>query len=258
MENTNYPIQEKIHDLVQKKLDPAQVQELRNQAQQQPELADELRFSQNLALALRNKEMLAANAVLSQVIEEEGFPPANPPASGGTGWKTWLMAAILALSVGTGVYFWTSAPAAATATVTTTTTQELAQNALQPLENVLFVNTSGALKTAMQAYDAANYAQAIPLLADYTQNNPDFAALTYLGVARLLNGQAAQAIQPLADAQQSPEPPVQEAARWYLGLAYLATNRPDAAREVLSAIPPDGIFGPQAAQLLQNIQNAQQ
>lgn len=256
MENTNYPIQEKIHDLVQNKLDPAQQQALREQARQQPELSDELRFSQNLALALRNREMLAASAVLTQVITEEGFPTSGSPSAGSTGWKTWLMALVVALSVGTGVYFWATSSAEPVASET----QQLAQNTLQPLENVLFIGTAsaGELKTAMQAYDAADYPKAAQLLAAYTQNNPDFAALTYLGVARLMNGQAQAAIAPLADAQQSQEPPVQEAARWYLGLAYLATNRPDAAREVLLAIPPDSVFGPQAAQLLQKIQNAQQ
>ncbi len=253
MENTNYPIQEKIHDLVQQKLDPAQQQELREQARREPELSDELRFSQNLALALRNREMLAASAVLSEVIAEEGFPA--PPATGKQGgWKIWFIAAILAIGLGTGVYFWAFPPGAPTASVP----QQLAQNALQPLENVLFVGTaSDALNTAMQAYDAADYPKAAQLLATYTQNNPDFAALTYLGVARLMDGKAQAAIAPLADAQQSPEPPVQEAARWYLGLAYLATNRPDAAREVLRMIPPDSIFGPQAAQILQQLQNAQ-
>ena len=251
MENTNYPVQEKIHDLVQKKLDPVQQQALRSEALLQPELSDELRFSQNLALALRNKEMLAASAVLSQVIAEEGFPPATPQTGTG-GWKIWAMLLVLVAGIGAGAYFWsTNAPAA-------TATQVLSQNALQPLENVLFIAASGDLKTAMQAYDASNYAKAAELLGVYTQNNPDFAALTYLGVAHLMNGQPQRAIAPLADAQQSPEPPVQEAARWYLGLAYLATNRPDAAREVLLAIPPDSVFGTQAAQLLQNIQNAQQ
>ena len=66
---------------------------------------------------------------------------------------------------------------------------------------------------------------------------------------------SAEALAPLALAAQSSEPPVREAALWYLALAQLQQDKPQAARQSLLALPPDGIYSAEAAALLPLIPN---
>ena len=252
MENTNYPLQENIQSLVNGELDEATRQALLEQAQATPDIADQLAFSQSLALALRNRDLVAASAVLTQVIAEEGFPPPTAPGTGAGKWLAWTGAAVFALLLSTGAYFWADAqgyfPSAS---------QKLSRSVVQPLENVLFLPTDGAgladLQSGMAAYDAHRYTEAARSLEAYLSRRSDHAARVYLGVSRLLSGQAAQAVQPLADAAQSPEPPIREAALWYLALAQLENGKPQAARQALENLPPDGLYGPQAQALLKKL-----
>lgn len=253
MENTNYSQQENIQSLVNGELDEAARQALLRQAEAAPELADELAFSHSLALALRHRDMAAASAVLSGVIAAEGFPPPAPATPSVWGkWATWLGGAALLVLLGIGGYRWADHRG-----LFRSEAQQLSRATVQPLENVLFLATDGQglsdLQAGMAAYDARRYAQAARSLDTYLRNRPDNTARVYLGVARLLSGQAAQAVQPLADAAQSPEPPVQEAALWYLALAHLENNNPRAARQAAQALPPDGIYGAQARELLKKI-----
>jgi tetratricopeptide (TPR) repeat protein len=251
MENTNYTLQENIQSLINGELDETARQALLEQAQADPQVADELGFSQSLARALRHRELVTASAVLSAVIAEEGFPPPAPPSAAVSGGKWWVWASTVAIILSSlvGGYFW-----AESAGLFASRTQKIARTVLQPLENVLFLPNNGQALTdfqsGMAAYDAGRYDEAARLLDVYVSRTPDNAARVYLGVARLKSNQSKEAIPPLADAAQSPEPPIQEAALWYLALAYLENNNASAAIQALEAIPADGIYGAQAGELL--------
>lgn len=257
MENTNDTLQENIQALVNGELDEKARRVLLEQAQTDPQVADELGFSQSLAQALRHRELVAASAVLSAVIAEEGFPPPAPPAAG-TGGKWWVWASVAAITLLslTGGYF-----LAASAGLFASQTQKIARAALQPLENVLFLPNDGQaladLQTGMAAYEAEQYAEAARLLDVYVNRNSDNAARVYLGVARLMAGQSKEAVPPLADAAQSPEPPIQETALWYLALAYLENDNARAAVQALESIPPNGIYGSQAQELLGKVSSSE-
>ncbi|MDX1911683.1 MAG: hypothetical protein SFV22_09380 [Saprospiraceae bacterium] len=250
MENINQPLQEQIHALVNGELDEAAANQLRHQAKTDTALAEELAFSQSLALALKQPELRTAHAVLKNVMAEEGFPP---PSTGKTyGWKTWLGIASLALLLGSVAYF----------TVRETgfllsETQELSRSRLMALENVLFFSNGGqneaALRDGMRLYDAGKYKQAAKHLQTYLNARPDDAARVYLGVARLMDHQPEKAVQALQIAANSPEPPIREAALWYLALAYLEAGNADKADATLRLLPPDGLYGPQATELRQNL-----
>lgn len=253
MENTNYTLQENIQSLVNGELDDATRRALLEQTQADPQVADELGFSQSLTQALRHRELVAASAVLNAVIAEEGFPPPVPPnaASGGK-WRVWASVVAITILSLTGGYFW-----AENAGLFDSRTQKIAHTALQPLDNVVFLpNNSQSLtdfQAGMAAYDAGRYDEAARLLDVYVSQNPDNAARLYLGVARLMLGQPKEAILPLADAAQSPEPPIQEAALWYLALAYLENDNPLAAQQALEMIPAGGIYSEQAKELLEKM-----
>lgn len=253
MENTNYSLQENIQLLVNGELDEAPRRALLEQVQASPKVADELAFSQSLALALLHRDAVAAGVVIGAVIAEEGFPPpATTPGFGKSKWWAWTGAAALIVIMSIGGYFLAESQG-----LLSSGSQKLSRSVVRPLENVLFLPTNGQgladLQAGMAAYDAQRFAEAARSLEAYLSRRPDHAARVYLGVARLLSGQAKKAIQPLTDATQSQEPPIQEAAFWYLALAYLDNDNPHAARQALESIPVDGIYGLQSQELLEKL-----
>lgn len=253
MENINDSLQENIQALINGELNEANREALLRQAQSVPEVADELAFSQSLARALHFRDTLTASAVLGAVIAEEGFPPPPAPTTfSGRKWWTWLGTASLLAVLITGAYF-----VAENAGFFASESQKISRAAVQPLENVLFLPTDGQgltdLQAGMAAYDARQYSEAARSLEVYLNRRPDNAARVYLGVAQLLSGRSADAIQPLSLAAQSQEPPIRESALWYLALAYLENDNPNAARQALESMPTDGIYGSQAQELLEKL-----
>jgi TolA-binding protein len=251
MENTNQSLQEKIQAFVSGELgDPAR-QALLDQAQADSEIADEIAFSQSLTRMLRHPDAAAASATIAGIIAEEGFPPPPTVSFFKTGWK-WLGAAAVFLLLVGGGYF-----VAEQFGMLATASQKLSRTTLEPLENVLFLPADSGqlpeLQRAMNAYDSRRYTDAAPAFEAYLDKRPDSAVRLYLGVSRLLSGQADKAIQTLSLAALSNEQPIREAAQWYLALAYLEKNNPSAARKALLEIPPDGIFGSKAKSLLNTL-----
>jgi Tfp pilus assembly protein PilF len=167
-------------------------------------------------------------------------------------WQTWTGIAALSLALLTGAYF-----LAENQGFFLSESQKLSRATVQKLENVLFLPNTGNdladLQSGMAAYDAGNYTAAARSLEAYVSRRGDNAARVYLGVSRLLSGQAEAAVAPLADAAQSPEPPVREAALWYLALAYLENDNPRAARQALEMMPDGGIYHERAKALLEKI-----
>jgi hypothetical protein len=253
MESTNYNLQNSIQSLVSGDLDAEEKKRLVEQARNNPEVADELAFGQSLALALRHRDTVAVSAMLSAIIAEEGFPP--PAPTGTSGWAKWggwvAGASILIVSL-LGLYTWADRSG-----YFASEAQKLSRQHLQHLENVFFIgNTPQSpvlLQQGMAAYDAKRYPEAAALLGQYLDTRPDNAARVYLGVSLLLSGQSDRATGALADAAQSEEPPIREAAQWHLALAYLENDQPEAAQSLLETIPTDGIYADQARALLEKI-----
>lgn len=251
MENTNYPLQEDIQALVNSELEETAKNALLEQLNTNPALVEQLAFSQSLALALRNREMVAASLILNQVIAEEGFPPPATPSYWGK-WRTWAGISTLVVMMFTGSYFLAESQG-----LFRSESQELSRQAAKPLENVLFLPNDGDglsdLKKGMEAYDKGDFATANQWLTAYVKLRPDNSAKVYLGIARLFAGKPKLALQPLTEASKSDEPPIQEAALWYLALAQLESSNEVAAKMTLQAIPVNGLFGDQAQELLKKL-----
>ena len=253
MDNINYPLQEKIRAVVNGEADPETISALQQLIRDNPDAADELHFSKSLATALQHPDMVAAGIVIRDVIDSEGFPPPASGFSSSRWWKPGLWAgALLLCGLIATVAILNNRQAFSPGHE-----QQLSRQWLEPMENVLFVpqNQPGleALQNGMAAYDAADFKRASQQLELYLAIQPDHPARIYLGIAQLLNRDAGNAANTLAAATRSPEPPVVEAAYWYLALAWLEQGNPEAARESLQQIPAGSDYAERAAGLLKQI-----
>lgn len=109
---------------------------------------------------------------------------------------------------------------------------------------------------AMERYVAARYAEAAEGL-DRALAAPDAEAWPgaeqarlYLGVSRLLAGEAETALAPLDRVAVSPQRALAERAHWYLAQAHLVLGDAPAARRDLVALRGSPVFGAEAAALL--------
>jgi hypothetical protein len=249
MENTNYSLQEKIQTLVNGEANAEAVREMAGLLDLETSVKEELQFSESLARALKHADMVAAAMVIRQVVQEEGFPPpSSPPPHKGFPVKYWIFG-ILGLSLLLAGSLWIFNPSS--------NGRDVARQSLYPMENVLFIPENGSglaeLKAGMQNYDAGQYAAAVVHLENYISQNPDGSARIYLGIALLMDGRAEKAIPLLLAGAQSPEPPIQDAAAWYLSLAYLETGNQSSALQILHQIPAESIYAAQAARLLEQL-----
>jgi hypothetical protein len=94
-----------------------------------------------------------------------------------------------------------------------------------------------ALNQALAPYVRGEYAAAATELAQLAAAYPDTEEPQfYLGVSRLLAGDAAGAILPLERAYALGEPSQRDDSQWYLAAAYERANRPDEARAQAQAV----------------------
>lgn len=135
--------------------------------------------------------------------------------------------------------------------------QALAQQYLQPMENVIYLEDNEApaiedLRQGMAAYDRQNYRKAAQYLTSYYAQVQDGNAGLFLAISHLMEGETDQATPILLNGLQRPGP-IQEASRWYLALAYLQRADTQAAINTLEAIPASSIYGQEAQKLLESL-----
>jgi hypothetical protein len=131
-------------------------------------------------------------------------------------------------------------------------------------------STAAIFARGMEAYLAADYsaaaselAQVLDRLRQVPGDGPDLPAgfadqtALYRGVSLLLSDRASEAIIALEGAVDSSLRPVRERARWYLCQAYLITDQPVAAEELLVELVRSPVYGVQAEALRQALHDAQ-
>lgn len=248
----NFALQEKIRAYVAGELNPEEMEALRREAAKSPELAEELRFSKKLNQALTHKDLLEVRGIIGGIIALEGLPPDASATGTGWGWRGLLWGLLAATALSVGVYvtgnqldWWQSSA------------QRLANQYLQPMENVLFTEqadmSADDLRLGMEAYDRMEYDVAVERLNRYYTQTKDANVGLFLGISHLLNGQAQKALLVLQVIDNKMEGPAQEAARWYLALAYLQNGDSQKATAILQALPADGLYGAVAQKLLQDL-----
>ena len=114
--------------------------------------------------------------------------------------------------------------------------------------------TAPLLQRADAAYRAADYEEALQLLTQLTETVPDNTLYRfYLAQAALRTPRTEVAVAELERLLDTPDHLFVQQSRWYLALAYLKTERREAARETLRAIEPGAYRYREAQQLLRRL-----
>jgi TolA-binding protein len=229
------------------------LEELKAAIDKSPEAAEEARFSHRLAEVLRHEDKFQKSALLAAIIAEEGLPPT--PDSTGKGFAKnflkWTAAFLLIVGL-SGVFLFKMLVNSEAKTYGALYEQHYA-----PLENVIVTPDKPAglegFDQGMAAYDRGDYAKAIELLSAYYQQSGDANAALFLGVSHLEQGNAKAAAEALQNGIGKLPQPALDACQWYLALAYLKTGDTSMAKGLLKTIQQDGIYGKQAADLLEKI-----
>ena len=107
------------------------------------------------------------------------------------------------------------------------------------------------LTEAFNRYEVGDFKAAAGLLRALQARTPQNDTINfYAGVSELATGNAGQAIADFRKVLLQPEVKLHEAAKWYLGLAYLKADDLERARAVLSEIVLEGGFYHKHAQAL--------
>ena len=244
--------QEKLRALSAGELTPDEAASVLREAAESETKQAELQFSQKLTTVLKERDLFEVKGIVAGLILEEGLPAAEPGSWLGKLGLNWILGLSLFLLLGTGVFFvgkrmawWAVDP------------QALAQQYLQPMENVIYLEDNEApaiedLRQGMAAYDQQNYRKAAQYLTSYYTQVQDGNAGLFLAISHLMEGETDQATPILLNGLQRPGP-IQEASRWYLALAYLQRADTQAAINTLEAIPASSIYGPEAQNLLESL-----
>jgi hypothetical protein len=244
--------QEKLRALSAGELTPDEAANVLREAAESETKRAELQFSQKLTTVLKERDLFEVKGIVAGLMLEEGLPAAEPKSWPGKLGLNWILGVSLLLLLSAGVFFvgknrawWAIDP------------QALAQQYLQPMENVIYLEDNEApgiedLRQGMDAYDQHNYRKATQYLTNYYQQVQDGNAGLFLAISHLMERQTDQAMPILLSGLQK-NGPIQEASRWYLALAYLQRADTQAAINTLEAIPASSIYGPEAQKLLESL-----
>lgn len=244
--------QEKLRALSAGELTPDEAAKVLSEAAESETKQAELQFSQKLTRVLKERDLFEVKGIVAELILEEGLPAVEPGSWLGKLGLNWILGLSLFLLLGTGVFFvgkkmawWAIDP------------QALAQQYLQPMENVIYLEDNEApaiedLRQGMAAYDQQNYRKAAQYLTSYYAQVQDGNAGLFLAISHLMEGETDQATPILLNGLQK-SGPIQEASRWYLALAYLQRADTQAAINTLEAIPASSIYGLEAQKLLESL-----
>ena len=151
-------------------------------------------------------------------------------------WRAWAVAASLLLLVGMGWWLWETQRTTPHAALVAAYFEAL------PMIGITRSSDTEALEQlrseANQYYTGGAYDQAIPALERAVSEYRDSLSVFYLGVSQLGNDQAAAAIQSLERFRtyRAAYPDLQNQAQWYLALAHLQNDDPQAALILLKQL----------------------
>lgn len=244
--------QEKLRALSAGELTPDETASVLREAAESETKRAELQFSQKLTTVLKERELFEVKGIVAGLMLEEGLPAPEPSSWLGKLGLNWILGVSLLLLLSAGIFF-----VGKSRTWWATDPQALAQQYLQPMENIIFLEDNEApaiedLRQGMAAYDQKNYRKAAQYLKNYYAQVQDGNAGLFLAISHLMEGETDQAAPILLNGLQK-SGPIQEASRWYLALAYLQRADTQAAINTLEAIPASSIYGPQAQELLESL-----
>lgn len=153
--------------------------------------------------------------------------------------KVGLLAASIVLIVSAGFYFLSSYGSMAGH-------QRLASKAFDPYPNYIYQNTRGLdtnsesqLEKGMRYYTLGNYQASTKILNGVSQKSDSTLYRFYLGNAYLASERPDEAIEEFQNIQNDLDKQLQPYNQWYLALAYLYNQEPDKAKPLLEKLAND-------------------
>jgi tetratricopeptide (TPR) repeat protein len=272
MENrytTDFEFQSQVQAALSGDLDTIQKTALFTMIAKDVEAKSEFVFSERLAKTLRYQNTFAVAGLVGQIIDEEGLPDTddnddlpneNPvaapprystPEKAVSGFRNWVIGAVVVLFVGAGIFGglqWQATQKAEKAA-------KIAFDFVKPLENDLFTFSPlqglDDLKQGMAAYNGKDYPTAISLLGRYYRSSKDANAGLYLAVSILMsNGDTGEAERVLNEILPQFAPPISQVSEWYLTLAKLKNGKRAEALMLLRNVKSDSPYRAEASELL--------
>ena len=254
--------QEKIHQYLQGELSAEEKNQFEKELASNPNLKEEFSFSKAMLLLVKNKELVATNQQLKTIIANKPIEPdfsaleeyessTRIDEGGKSGFSmNWILGGLVLLSLALitifsiqNVWFDNEAIPA------------MVQPHLVPFENVINTDENTTLQEGMAAYTHADYDKAIEYFTNHQKESYDPNVQFYLGITQLLNKNPQKAVPTLERAVDSTAPPVQEAAQWYLALAYISNDQIPAAKSVLQTLQYNPIYENKATEMLQELED---
>lgn len=217
---------------------------------QEETFAEEVHFRSMIGIASQQEGREQLKSLFQQAdaeLDEEASAPIVPMRSGRQSYLRWgsLAAVVLALLV---FFLWPSSSSDA----------DLFNKHYQAFPNLIApADRSGAekelLAQALQAYDREAYVEALRLFEQLPERNQN--ERLYLALSLLQTKRIAEAIPLLESISKDPEARYQEAAQWYLALAFLKQGNRTAAEEGIHLILslPDHRYRDQAQALQEEL-----
>lgn len=249
---------ENIQDTIKKYLDGTlsgkEKADFEKEIKNSAELAEEVRRFRQLRIFDKNKDIIAANAILNSVMSDIEIEPDygkyekyfKKSIFDNVMWR-WLFGGLaLILVVGGGFVYQKSQE--------TKALKELSKTYLQPMENIIGFSDNAQTQDAkaMAAYDNKNYSEAIVLLNNASKNNPDDNSLRlYLAISYLMqeqNEKAESLLQTIVKTDDLSTIP----AKWYLALSLMQRGQKTEAKVLLQSLESDATFGNRAKEILKN------
>ncbi len=253
----NFENQKRIQRYVTDELSDAERSDFEAELKTNSNLEEELRFSEDLVFTLKNKAALDANSMYKDATADLQIEPDYDAlnhfksGNGGMPFTKWLLGGVAIILVATSAMFFTS-----TGLFAPSESEMLAQQFLEPFENIIGTPGNGLLAEGMEAYDKGGFSKASKLLSTYLQNDDNPPIRLYLGISQLFAEELTSAIENLEKTRATGLSP-NGVAEWYLALAFLKNDEISNAIPLLESLQENEQFGEKANQVLEMLGAAQ-
>jgi tetratricopeptide (TPR) repeat protein len=237
-----------------------EVAELQAKAGSDPEFAALLQLHQDLEDTIADEKAMAFSKALSDADQayhansddSEGTIPLKKEEKTRTiNWRVWGIAASIAILLGIGgIFMFGNKSEDPTALFSTYFDPAFAPSNFRSEADVL----DSLYRKAFDAYNAANYSEAIPSFELIYQKDPNQAtAGYYLGISQLANKNAEAAIPYFEKYVKQPNS-FQQQSRWYLALCFLQKGESNNAKPYLEMLSQSaGKYQEKAKEILKKL-----
>ncbi len=243
MINRNSELFDLIEAYLENRLEDSALQEFKDRLKTDSDFSEEVEKHRMLHKAMTDDEALQFRKKLIRFENSESNTAMRKTGTFKIGWK---VAAIIAVIVGLGIFYFYQ---------NTSSTTPRFENYFKPypLEDTVRGIQNENFKSALDAYDQGKYDTAIPLLKELIAKMPDADELRlYLGCSYLKMDLTQKALSEFNILTENAT--YGEQAKWYSAMSYLKLNQKDKTIALLEEIIAfNGIYKSDAIDLYENL-----